>query len=148
MFYWLRSGSPRTRTLCTMASQYRTLFKQSLCLEMTAWQDGPWDRANDMCLNLGLRTNQEVLMHDPNLDRSFSEPDLNTGYQLPPERFYLIRPNDSDLVGLRISPNWWSIDLRTEVRYYKLSCPLSLNSLKELRDYGIDGNPSVKRLRF
>ena len=74
----------------------------------------------------------------PNLSRSHSEPDLNTGLFPYP----MWDPDERNPVRRMV------IDLRPDTTYYKLACLVPRGALTYFLKHGIDGIPAVKRLRF
>ena len=84
----------------------------------------------------------------PNLTRSYSEPDVNTGHPLPRESFRAIRASDN-LQELRgPGQQWFMLDLRRDTIYYKVAALVQPGALADLKRYGIRGNTNIKRLRF
>ena len=83
---------------------------------------------------------------EPDLRRSYSEPDLNTGHQ--GVDFVRIRASEN-LQGLRTRGQQWTyVDLRKTTMYYRLASLVQPGALRDLRRYGIRGNTNIKRLRF
>ena len=82
----------------------------------------------------------------PNIRRSYSEPDLNTGHQ--GVDFVRIRASEN-LQELRTRGQQWTyVDLRKTTMYYRLAALVQPGALADLRRYGIRGNTNIKRLRF